>query len=379
MTARSVCFPFVGDSVGGSQIAAAVLINALDPARYVPRVVLHEPGPLADYLTKRDINFEYLPLHTYVGARRGVLTNISCLARTTPVLRRFLKRGEVSIVHPQDGRMNQTWGLAARLGAGKFIWHQHSMYAPSRLTRLSMSLADRVICVSNFVRHSLPPSIRAEIFTIDNPHDTEANPPDRDAARGSVLGEFGLPADCRIVLFMGTLTNQKRPQEFLRAAADIQQRYGGTAQFLLFGRDRDGLEPKLAALATELGIREAVHFMGFHDPIAPWLAAADLLLAPSVNEAFSRSLVEAMLLGTPVVASQSGGNGEIIESGTTGILTRPDDPLAMAAAALSLLNDPGRRAEIARHARADAIARYSIHAYAAATMEIYDHLQPTVP
>jgi glycosyltransferase involved in cell wall biosynthesis len=376
MSARNVCFPFVGDSVGGSQIATAVLIGALDRERYVPWVVLHEPGPLADYLTKRNIEFEYLPLPAYVGSRRGGLTNIGCLARTTPVLSRFLRRRRISIVHPQDGRMNQTWGLPARLGGRSFIWHQHSMYAPSRLTRLAMTLSSQIICVSNFVRQSLPASIRSEIFTIDNPHDTLSEPLNRDVSRRRVCQELGLSADTRIVLFLGTLTEQKRPEVFLRAAAKIRDRYGAPVRFLMFGRDRDRLEPKLTVLAAELGIRDVVHFMGFHDPVAPWLAAADLLLAPSVNEAFSRSLVEAMLAGTPVIATGSGGNGEIIETSNIGFLTPPDDVSAMAEAALSLLTDPDRRDEIARCAREAALARYSVHAYAAATMDIYDHLRP---
>lgn len=376
MTARNVCFPFVGDSVGGSQIATVVLIGALDRTRYVPHVVLHEPGPLADYLNKRDIEFEYLPIPTYVGSRRGALANIGCLATTTPVLSRFLRQSKVSIVHPQDGRMNQTWGLPARLGGRKFVWHQHSMYAPSRLTRLTMMLASRIICVSDFVRQSLPASTRSGTPTIDNPHDTESDAINRDASRHQLFQKLEISADHRIVLFLGTLTTQKRPEVFLRAAAEIRNGYGMPIRFLMFGRDRDRLQPELTTLATELGIRDVVHFMGFHDPIAPWLAAADLLLAPSINEAFSRSLVEAMLTGTPVIASNSGGNGEIIETGKTGLLTPPDDPSAMAAVALTLLTDPGCRNEMSRRAREAAVARYSVHAYATAIMDIYDHLQP---
>ena len=132
MTAHNICFPFVGDSVGGSQIATAVLISALDRTRYVPRVVLHEPGPLAEYLTKRNIEFQFLPIDAYVGSRRGVIANAGCLTRTTPVLKRFMKRHRISIVHPQDGRMNQTWGLPARLGGRKFIWHQLYQFSNCR-------------------------------------------------------------------------------------------------------------------------------------------------------------------------------------------------------------------------------------------------------
>jgi glycosyltransferase involved in cell wall biosynthesis len=377
MTARRICFPFIGDSVGGSQISAAILIDALDRSRYMPRVILHEPGPLADYLNERSIEFEYLPVRAYIGPGHGAFANAGHLAMMTPVLGRFLKRRGMSIVHTQDGRMNQTWGLAARLGGIRFIWHQRSMYAPSRLTRLAMTLANRVICNSGFVRQGLPSRVREAALVLENPFETDGRPLDRDEARGQLLHELGLSEDAQAVAFIGNLTAQKRPEVFLRAAAEIRDGTGTPIQFLIFGRDRDGLQSRLAALAKELGIGDAVHFMGFRDPIAPWLAAADLLLAPEVDDAFGRTLVEAMLAGTPVVASDSGGHREIIESGKTGLLTPPDGVSDMAATALSLLRDPRRSAEISHRAREAAIARYAISAHAAAIMDIYDQLPST--
>ena len=65
---RRVCFPFVGDSVGGSQISAAALIAGLRGSRYEPLVVVHRDGPLQDYLRQQDIAFEPLSLPTFVGS-----------------------------------------------------------------------------------------------------------------------------------------------------------------------------------------------------------------------------------------------------------------------------------------------------------------------
>ncbi|MDP6709546.1 MAG: glycosyltransferase [Alphaproteobacteria bacterium] len=376
MARLRICFPFVGDSVGGSQISAAMLIGALDSARYEPRVVLHEAGPLARYMGDRGIGFETLPLAAYVGSGRGVLSHLKHIASATPPLRRHLGQRRISIVHAQDGRMNQSWVLPARLAGAKFVWHQRSMYAPSRLTRATLRLADRVVCNSEFARQGLPSEARPKAAVVDNPFDTESPPPARAEACRAVAAEVGLAADDRIVSFVGNLTAQKRPEVFLRAAASIRARSPTPVRFLLLGRDRDGLQPALAALAGELGIRDIVHFMGFRDPIAPWLAASDLLLAPEVDDAFGRTLVEAMLAGTPVVASDSGGHREIVTHQGMGLLTPPDAPPAMAEVALALLADADRCDEIAGQARAGAVARYALAAHAAAMTEIYDGLQP---
>jgi len=375
MTVRRVCFPFVGDSVGGSQIAAAMLIDGLDRTRYVPRVVLHERGPLADYLAERNVEFEFMPIRAYVGSGRGALANVINLAATTPMLWRYLKRGRMSIVHTQDGRMNQTWGSPARMSGAGFVWHQHSKYAVSRLTRQAMALANRIICSSEFVCQSLPAAVKSNALTIENPFDTEVKQLDRIEARHRVLQEVGLPAGGRIVAFIGNLTAQKRPEVFLHAAAGIHDGDSSPFRFLIFGRDRKGLQPKLEALANELGIGDAVRFMGFHDPIGPWLAASDLLLAPEVDEGFGRTLVEAILAGTPVIATDSGGHREIIDCPQTGILTPPDDASAMSAAALSMLADTTQRNEMTHRARDAAVARYAVQAHAAMTMDVYDRLQ----
>jgi len=68
MSGCRICFPFVGDSIGGSQISAIALLSALDRRRYAPLVVVHEAGPLADYLDEREISFERLPLDGDQGA-----------------------------------------------------------------------------------------------------------------------------------------------------------------------------------------------------------------------------------------------------------------------------------------------------------------------
>ena len=96
-----------------------------------------------------------------------------------------------------------------------------------------------------------------------------------------------------------------------------------------------------------------------------------MLLAPEVDDAFGRTLVEAMLTGTPVVASRSGGHPEIIDHGVTGMLSPADDAAAMAAMALELLTDLELAQRVSREARQQATRRYSAAAHAERMMALY--------
>jgi hypothetical protein len=77
--------------------------------------------------------------------------------------------------------------------------------------------------------------------------------------------------------------------------------------------------------------------------VAPFLAAADLLVMPSRNEGLGKALVEAMALGRAVVATRVGGIPSVVVDGETGSLVSPDDPAALARAVTELLKDPGLR------------------------------------
>jgi len=351
-----------------------MLMAALDPRRYEPVVVVHEDGPMASYLRDRGMDYQLLPLPAYVGAGDRFRQHATALLRSLPATRRFLRSNRIAIVHGQDGRMNQTWGPAARLAGAAFVWHQRSMYARSRLTRLAMRCADVVVCNSEFVRQGLPDEARPRALVLENPFDTAAAAPDRGQARQHCLSAIGAGDDHSLVGFVGNLTPQKRPEVFLAAAAELRRRLSMPIACLVFGRDRDGMKSKLLRMAAELGLGEDLHFMDFRDPIQPWIAACDVLLAPEVNDAFGRTLVEAMLVGTPVVASASGGHGEIVSDGETGLLVPADDAAAMADAATRILTDPALAGRLAAAGSQAARARYAVESHVTAAMSVYDRV-----
>jgi glycosyltransferase involved in cell wall biosynthesis len=112
--------------------------------------------------------------------------------------------------------------------------------------------------------------------------------------------------------------------------------------------------------------------MGFRYPPECWIAACDVLLVPAVDEPFGRTLIEAMLLGTVVVAAASGGNLEAIRDGETGYLVPPDDAAACAGQILRVVREPELCATVVAAARRDALSRFGLRQHAEAIMRVYD-------
>jgi glycosyltransferase involved in cell wall biosynthesis len=144
-----------------------------------------------------------------------------------------------------------------------------------------------------------------------------------------------------------------------RGAKDFETLFSGfkrvraraDAELVILGEgpDRAGLEADCSAL----GIGDQVRFLGYHANPMPYLAAADVFVLSSLAEGFGNVLVEAMAVGTPVVATDCpSGPREILRGGEDGLLVPIRDPEGLANACLSLLLDPGLRQRFAERGRA---------------------------
>jgi glycosyltransferase involved in cell wall biosynthesis len=118
---------------------------------------------------------------------------------------------------------------------------------------------------------------------------------------------------------------------------------------------------ELGRLAETHGVAGAVRFLGTGTALVErTMAAADVLVAPSLSEGFGLVALEAMAMERPCVASRTGGLAEIIEDGASGLLVPPADAQALAAAILRLARDPELRVRMGRRGRAIAESRFDI-------------------
>ena len=155
-----------------------------------------------------------------------------------------------------------------------------------------------------------------------------------------VRAQMGVPPSGKVVGIVASLSPQKDHLTFLRAAKIIGEHLPQT-RFAVVG---DGpLRPLLEREALELGVGPLVTFLGVQRDIGAYVGSFDVAIQCSVDkEGCSNVILEAMALSKPVVATEVGGNAELVEPGVTGLLVPPQDPQALARAVVSLLEDPQR-------------------------------------
>jgi D-inositol-3-phosphate glycosyltransferase len=210
----------------------------------------------------------------------------------------------------------------------------------------------------------VPPGVDLELFT----------PGDRAAARAAT----GLPADARVLLFVGRIQPLKAPDVLLRAAADLLARRPELRPDLvvavLGGPSGSGLDTprQLERLAARLGIEAQVRFVPpvAREQLVQWYRSADLVAVPSYNESFGLVAVEAQGVGTPVVAAAVGGLTTAVRDGRSGLLVSGHDPADYARAFERIVRTPGLRDELSRGAVEQA-ARFSWDLTADRTIEVY--------
>jgi glycosyltransferase involved in cell wall biosynthesis len=375
MMPATICFPFVGRLVGGSHISTLGLIRRLDPQRFRPLILLQDgEGAIADLFAGAGLSCEIAPATPQLEHGQPVSPAMAMrLMASVPRLARFLRQRDVRIVHCNDGRTLATWALPAKLSGARLLWHHRGSPRAAGLRLVAPLLADRVAAVSRFA--SPAPgwySAAARTQVIPSPFDTVTRY-DRDAARQAVLNLLSdAGPDTRVVAFSGALIDRKRPLLFVEAMAALRLLAPDRdVRGVMLGEALDDMLERVHALAAEKGMTDRLHFLGFRTPGAQWLAGCDLLMVPAIDEPFGRTLIEAMLVGTPVVATASGGNVEAIRDGLTGLLVPPEDAEALGAACLALLADPVRRDAIADASRVEAGERFGEAKHADAIMAQY--------
>jgi glycosyltransferase involved in cell wall biosynthesis len=267
---------------------------------------------------------------------------------------RLIKRERVTLVHTHTSKAGFLGRLAAWLARVPVVVHTphgHVFYGyyGRRLTalfvgleRLAAWLTDRIVVLTERgIEEHLARGIgrREQFRVIPSGVDLERI---RLSARPYEMARsrLGVDSETHLIVGLGRLEPVKGFQLLVKALPAILSGVP-SARLLLVGEG--SLRPALVNDARALGVADRLTFVGAQPEGATFLAAADLVVVPSLNEGMGRVLVEAMALGRPVVATRVGGIPAVVVDGETGRLVAPDDPAALARAVNELLKDPGLR------------------------------------
>jgi glycogen(starch) synthase len=173
-----------------------------------------------------------------------------------------------------------------------------------------------------------------------------------------------------MILFFGRLEWEKGVHDLIAALPRIRRTHPGT-RLVVAGRGRQAAA--LVALARKLRVVRSVDFVGHlpDDGLVACLAAADVVVLPSRYEPFGIVALEAAAAGAPLVSSATGGLGEVVIDGETGLSFAPGDVDGLAAGVRAVLDDPIAADRRARHAKSRLTDDFNWHTIAAATAEVY--------
>jgi glycosyltransferase involved in cell wall biosynthesis len=372
----TICYPMAGDSLGGSHHSLLGLLEGLDREQFRPVMILEKAdGRLAEYFSAFEQLADPAPPRESFAVGRDFSIG-SFLSTLSGVRRRsaFLRKSGAQIVHSNDGRTHATWALAAKFAGCKLLWHHRADPTAKGLRYLAPWVADKIVTVSRF---SLPPSkltaAARNAQVVFSPFETEISV-DRAAMRRKFLSELEATDDTIICGYFGSFIDRKRPLKFIEAIAALRAIQPRPVKGVMFGETTyPELEAAMRARMAEADVAGSIHLMGYRSPGVDWIAACDFLLVPAIHEPLGRTLVEAMLVETPVVATRSGGNPEAILDGL-GKLVPPEDPDAIARACIELLSDSSGTSAMTTRARESAKARFSRQTHIDAISRIYRQL-----
>lgn len=235
---------------------------------------------------------------------------------------------------------NQPGPAARRAGAYAMEW------VGARLTDVFMTVSEKEAADARRL------GITRRAVAVGNGRDPRRFRPN-PAARAAVRAELGTPADRVVVVIVSRLVRSKGHAELLAAMAELDAELWVVGERLASDHE-PSLEPFFAACALGPRLRR----LGYREDVPALLAAADIFALPSWYEALPMSVIEAMLTGLPVVASDIPGPREQVVHGVTGLLVPPRQPAPLAAALRRLADDPGLRARLGVAGLERARARY---------------------
>ena len=224
--------------------------------------------------------------------------------------------------------------------------------------------ADHLLTVSQAARDYMRSvdRITREIDVVYLGFDFERLAPNADT-RKMIRDEFGIGDDEFVIGYVGNVAEGKGHRQLIDAFGKIADNIPG-ARLFLAGR---GVTRDIAGDAPN-----AVIFAGWRDDIPACLNAMDLFVQPSLSEAFSQVIIEAMGVGLPIIVTDVGGAREVIGDGENGILIDPNDVDAIRREAGRLYKDEHRRLEMARKGMISVRERFTAEKMVDTQMALYE-------
>ena len=376
-----------GSGIGGGQRSLLLLLNLLDKDRFTPFVGCLGDSPFAAEAEKTEARVVPLSLpaaHNKTDKiRRFTLGDLLEDLRQFKVilqLHRMVKRNAIDLIHANSLSVALLGGIVARINRIPILMHKRYATSYGVLDRICERLLHRVILVSKATRWNFAPTAKQTLIYNGVDLDAfQASPEEVQDLRAELLPDA---SDASIVAGVVTrITPEKGIHFLVRAIAALKglSLMTGTDIKLLivggpyFQKDIDYMN-ELKQEVADLGVEDSIIFTGFLSDTRVVTSLLDIVLVPSIiPEACPRTIIEAMAVGKPVIATPLGGSKELVTP-DTGILVPPEDASAIADAIAILTTDRERLRAMGKASRNRAEQLFSSEKNTALTEAVYAEL-----
>jgi glycosyltransferase involved in cell wall biosynthesis len=386
---RRVLYVNHTSQVSGGERSLLLLLSQLPEDAILP-VLACPDGPLA--AAARTAGVAWAPITGTDGSLklhpRYTAEALRDVRRAAAEVRRRCDELGIDLVHANSIRAGLIAALARRRSGPPSVAHLRDVLPAGVVPASTVLVLDRnvdaVIANSRYTLDHMPWRFRrAAAAVVHNPVDLRRF--DRAGVDpGALRRELKLGADVRLLTVVAQVTPWKGQDTAIHALAGLRERghdvhlaLAGSAKFLAKETRYDNAAylDELRALIGELGVAEHVTFLGERDDVPAVMAAADVLLMPSWEEPFGRSVIESMAIGTAVAATAVGGTAEIVTDDVDGLLVPPREPAAWVDALDRLLRDDVLRERIAAAGRARARA-FASERHVEQVLQVYARVAP---
>ncbi|MDD5691201.1 MAG: glycosyltransferase family 4 protein [Candidatus Omnitrophica bacterium] len=363
--------------LGGAQKQLLSLVRQLDKERFNPYIITAYDGLLIEAAK----NIPGLRLIRCKFLEREIRPAKDILALF--FIYRFIRNNSIDIVHTHSSKAGILGRLAAKASGVKTIihtvhgWSFHgyqsclAYYFYLFLENICACFSSAIIVVSQWdkkraaqqliCRQDKCELIRYAIDYKEFKNNTEA--------AYQVRKEFALSGEDLIIGMVACFKPQKAPLDFIRLANAVKGRFPNT-KFILVG---DGVMRKeICTLISKLNLKEQVILTGWRNDVASILSCLDIFVLTSLWEGLPIAVLEAMAMGVPVVATDTGGVSEVVLQGKTGYLAKPHDINTLQKRLEELLMKPYLRKKFAQFSSSTLESReYSLDTMLRNTTQLY--------